>query len=101
LRSITISNELMASWASTTATSGVQAVSLKTTTGLVRDANGDSIGSGTVSLGTHVPIAIAISGDVQFEVTGEGAISFYGPAGNRFGVSCSWTSYAASLTGQV
>ena len=69
----------------------------------VRDASGATVGVGTVVLTAPDagPAPLAISGNVQYTVSGEGSLSFYGSAASGLGVSGDWASYSATVSGGV
>ncbi|HKI19098.1 MAG TPA: hypothetical protein VKA15_14520, partial [Isosphaeraceae bacterium] len=97
---LTVSNQLVASWTSS-AVSGFQVSSLSASGATVTDASGTVVGSGAVALAEAAPIGAAVSGNDQYNVNGTGSLSFYGPAGTQLGVSGSWTSYSATVSGTV
>ena len=45
-------------------------------------------------------IPARISGQVNYQVNGNGTLSFYGPAGSSLGVSGDWQNYSATVTGR-
>ena len=66
----------------------------------VTDSQGNTVGYGAVALQTSAR-PVAISGTVSYRVSGQGSLSFYGPAESSLGVSGDWTSYTATVTGTV
>jgi hypothetical protein len=98
--SITLSNNLAATWSSTT-TSSFQVQGLDAASAVVTDANNNVVGSGTVALNSAPLLPVAISGNVAYNVNGVGSLAFYGPAENNLGVSGNWQNYSASVSGNV
>ncbi|MGO9923686.1 MAG: choice-of-anchor Q domain-containing protein, partial [Isosphaeraceae bacterium] len=98
--SVAASGNIAASWASGT-TSGFLASSLGATAATVVDSQGMTVGSGMAALSTAAFTQVAISGNTQYSVNGQGSLSFYGPAESPLGVSGDWQNYTATVTGNV
>ena len=64
-------------------------------------ANGNTLGSGTVSLTAQSAIPVSISGSNRYSVNGTGSLSVYGAAESSLGVSGNWDNYTAAVTGNV
>ena len=64
-------------------------------------SGGKAIGSGATTLAVSDLASVAISGGVQYAVSGTGSLSFYGPAESSLGVSGDWQNYTATVTGNV
>jgi transglutaminase-like putative cysteine protease len=95
--SVRATNQIAAAWSST-AISSFQAGMLNASNATVKN-NGQTVGTGAVTLNASTPVASAISGNVNYSVNGTGDLSFYGPATSAIGASGNWTSYSATLTG--
>ena len=100
LASVQAQGQLTSSWSSAS-TSAFQATGLSSVSATVRDAQGNAVGSGAVSLSTPALVAVAISGQNQCNVSGQGSLSFYGPAESSLGVGGDWSSYSATVAGSV
>jgi uncharacterized membrane protein len=98
--SITVSNQVGASWTSSAASS-LLANTLRATGATVTDSKGSDVGSGEVGLDASVAVPLSISGNNQYTVSGMGTLSFYGPAESSLGVSGNWDSYSATVTGNT
>ena len=98
--SLSLTNQVDASWSSVTMSSFL-ATSLNANSAIVKDANGNSIGSGTVVFSAAAATPLFISGSDQYSVSGTGSLSFYAPAETSLGVSGDWDSYSATATGNV
>lgn len=94
------SGDLTAAWSST-ATSSFMASALTATTATVVNSQGVTVGSGLVSLSASSPVAVAISGNGQYNVNGQGSLSFFAPAETQVGVSGDWAAYSTTVTGPV
>ncbi len=97
---VVVSGPVDASWSSTSETS-YQAQTLAVSGGTILNAAGQTVGAGPVGLNVAAPIPLAVAGNTQSSITGTGSLSFYGPAESALGVSGDWTSYSATLTGNV
>ena len=86
---VTVTGQLGASWDSGGASS-FQAVALNVTAATVRDGQGNVVGSGAASLTSFRTIPVLVSGNVHYDVTGRGDLSFYGPAASSLGVGALW-----------
>jgi uncharacterized membrane protein len=62
---------------------------------------GVQIGSGRLSLSSANEVAVAISGSNSYSVEGTGTLSFYGPAEASLGVNSNWSSYTATVNGNL
>src|SRR5208337_5010855 len=93
--SIAATGNLTASWASATISSFLGS-SLSTTVATVVDSQGVTVGSGEAALSTTTSTQVAISGNTQYSVNGQGSLSFYGPAESSLGVSGNWQDYDAT-----
>ena len=95
-----MANQLDASWSSSSV-SAFLVDSLTASGATVRDASGATVGVGTVVLAAPGagPAPLEISGNVQYSVSGEGSLSFYGSAASGLGVSGDWGSYSATVSG--
>jgi uncharacterized membrane protein len=98
--SLLASGSLTASWSSAT-TSSFLASSLGATVATVVNSQGTTFGAGTAVLSTQSLAAVSISGNTNYNVNGQGSLSFYGPAESSLGVSGDWTSYTATATGNL
>lgn len=98
--SVTVSNEIAANW-TTSAKSSFSIGSLNATSAHVLDANGDTVGSGAVTLATTPANFAAVSGNASYSVIGQGSLSFFGPAESSLGVSGDWNNYTAIVSGDV
>ncbi len=98
-QSLAVAGPLSASW-TTADTSSFNAQDLNVAGATVTAAGGAIIGSGSVSL-TASATELAISGNVSYDASGQGSLSFYGPAESTLGVSGDWTSYSATATGTL
>src|SRR5262249_41909344 len=47
------------------------------------------------------PTTVSISGSARYSVSGQGSVSFYTPAESGLGVSGNWTSYSATVAGNI
>jgi uncharacterized membrane protein/transglutaminase-like putative cysteine protease len=97
---VAASGQLAAAW-STASTSAFQLTSVSTAGATVTDANGHTLGSGSVDLAGSTAVDSAVSGNNQYTITGAGSLSFYGPAESTLGVSGNWASYSATVAGNV
>ncbi len=93
-----ISNDVRASWTSNT-TSSALATSLIASATTVTKGAGDPVGTGQVSLSVKGLVPLTLSGNLTYQVNGEGSLSFYGPAGSSLGASGDWQNYTATVTG--
>jgi uncharacterized membrane protein len=91
---------LTALWQSTTVGSFL-ASSFGATVATVVDSEGTTVGSGTVALLTQAPTAVSISGNAQYNINGQGSLSFYGPANLSTGVAGNWNNYSAMVAGNI
>jgi uncharacterized membrane protein len=98
--SLAVSNQITASWSSSS-NSGFQVSTLNGSGATVTDASGNAVGSGAVALAATTPIGATVSGGDQYNVSGTGSLSFYGPNDSRLVVAGSWTSYLATVSGTV
>ena len=100
LSAVTISKSIAASW--TTSTKSDFSVStFNAATATIMDANGNTVGTGVAVLNAASATPATISGSDQYNVNGQGSLSFYGPAESNLGVGGNWTSYSATVTGNV
>ena len=90
-----------ASWSSAASGSVFQKSSLSATSATVFDSTGATVGAGSVTLSGASLVTATISGNDQYQISGAGAISFYGPAENSLGVGGTWSEYTATVTGNV
>jgi uncharacterized membrane protein len=97
---VSVSNQLAVSWTTETP-SGFMVESLHTSNASVRDANGMRLGSGAVALTALSRVPVAIAGQVMYNVSGQGNLSFYAPATTDLGVSGTWDTYTATLSGTI
>jgi uncharacterized membrane protein len=99
VREVQAYGTLSATWraASTTFTTS----SMNSSSGTVTNSSGHVLGSGSVGFVTNTPIGVEISGSNQFNVSGNGNLSFYGPAETNVGAAGDWESYSATVTGDV
>ena len=67
----------------------------------VRDSNGNVVGNGSVALNALDLIPVAVSGNDQYAISGNGSLSFYGPSEVTLGASGDWQNYTATVTGNV
>ena len=98
--SISVSNQLSPSWTSSAADAFL-VNSLGVPNALVRDGNGQLVGSGSVALSASDLLPVSVSGNVGYNVDGVGKLSFYTPAAMGLAVSGDWDRYKATLSGQV
>ncbi len=101
VENLALTGSLAASWSTSGTSSSFQARSLSAPGAAIKDAEGRPIGSGLASLSIATAIPIAISGDAQYRIDGQGRLSFYGAAENGLGVGGDWVSYSATATGLV
>ncbi|MBX9622479.1 MAG: hypothetical protein K2X82_01560, partial [Gemmataceae bacterium] len=73
-----------------------RAATLSAPAATVRDAAGNVVGSGAVALSAAAELAVAGG---TYRVTGNGSLSFYGPAGAALGAGGDWADYSAAVTG--
>ncbi|HWB12842.1 MAG TPA: DUF4214 domain-containing protein [Pirellulales bacterium] len=98
---VSASGALTASWSNSASGSVFHTSSLSATSATVFDSTGAAVGAGSVTLSGASLVTATISGNDQYQMTGAGAISFYGPAENSLGVGGTWTEYTATVTGNV
>jgi uncharacterized membrane protein len=98
---VSAAGSLNASWSTSASASNFLSSTLTAPTATVKNANGVAVGSGSVALAAGTLTPVGVSGTDQFTVNGSGSLSFYGPAESGLGVSGSWTSYTASVKGNV
>ena len=91
---------LAASW-STDATSGYSAQGIDAPDATVINPLGVVVGTGAVTLDASAATPVTVSGNVSYQVNGQGSLSFYGPAATSLGASGDWTSYTATATGNI
>jgi uncharacterized repeat protein (TIGR01451 family) len=98
--SATLSGALSASWTAQD-TSSFVATALSAPGASVKDANGNAVGSGAVTLDVPAGLPVAASGNLTYSVSGQGSLSAYAQATPLLGVSGDWTSYTATLSGNA
>jgi uncharacterized repeat protein (TIGR01451 family) len=96
--SLQVLGQIAASWTNHSSSSFV-ATNLNSSTATIHDAMGNLIGTGPISLTTTVGTAVAVGGDVQYAVSGQGNLAFYGPSSVQLGTGADWDSYSANLSG--
>ncbi len=96
----TISGPLSASW-QTSAVSDMAISSLGADGAVITNAQGATVGVGSVSLSVPAPLAASVSGSNTYIIDGNGGLSFYGDAGPGLAVSGDWTNYTATVMGDV
>lgn len=94
----TVSGALTASWTST-ATLGFDVQTISATSATVHDGSGALVGSGALALSVPSPIEAAVIGAGQYQVSGEGSLSFYGQEKTSLSVSGDWSGYSATISG--
>ncbi len=99
-KSLAASGPLNARWTTSSNTS-LFASSLTASSAKVLDASGKTIGSGSVSFQSAQAVPAIVGGSVSYQVTGNGSLSFDGPAGSGLGVSGDWQSYSAQVSGSA
>jgi transglutaminase-like putative cysteine protease/uncharacterized membrane protein len=97
---VQISGTIQAAWSSTSVVN-FAATSLNTQGATVRDAEGNVLGNGTVVLTSGTAISAAVAGTGSYNVSGQGSLSAYGPAGSSLGVGGDWSSYTATVSGSL
>jgi uncharacterized membrane protein len=98
--SLAVSGQLSASWTSSSVNS-FGATALHAASVTVQNSSGATVGSGTLDLAAAAAVPVAIDGNNAYSVTGQGSLSFYGPAETALGVSGNWDRVAATVTGNV
>ena len=63
------------------------------------DASHRIVGSGALGLSAPARVVASVAGRGDYQVTGVGGLSFYGPAEASLGVSGDWQNYTATVTG--
>jgi uncharacterized membrane protein len=96
-----VAGALTADWQQTTGSDVFPVQSLALGSATVRDAMGNTVGSGAVALTAANPVPATVSGAVAYTVKGDGSLSFYGTAPSDLGASGLWSDYAATLTGTL
>src|SRR5207244_7423033 len=91
---------LAASWTSSAANTFL-ATSLAAPAATVRDPGGNVVGTGGVNRTVGRLTPASVSGGGLYSVTGNGNLSFYGPAETSLGVSGNWDNYTANVAGNV
>jgi uncharacterized membrane protein len=94
------SNKLEASW-NTSTVGSLQARSISSVNASITDSNGLLVGSGTAALSSLATIPVTVSGNAKYDISGDGMLTFYGPAESSLGVSGHWEAYSANVTGNV
>ncbi|HEV3344414.1 MAG TPA: DUF4214 domain-containing protein [Pirellulales bacterium] len=98
---VAASGAISASWSSTARGSVFQTTSLSAASATVLDSTGAAVGVGSVAISATSLVRATISGNAQYQITGVGAMSFYGPAENSLGVGGTWGEYTATVKGDV
>jgi len=98
--SIQLSNDLNATWSSSTASS-FQAQSFEASSAVVKDSNGNILGTGVVAIAGAGSVAMEVSGNVDYGVNGQGSLSFYAQGAPNLGVSGDWQAYSATISGNI
>jgi uncharacterized membrane protein len=95
---ISVSGATAALWSS----SGTSTFSVTSLTASSATLLGTGLGTGSVSLtSTGTSISAGIFGSADYQISGAGSLSFYGPAESDLGVSADWTNYSATESGSV
>jgi len=97
---VALSGPLTANWNSS-AIAGFALDSINVATAVLTDSHGNMAGSGAVNLQSSKSVSSTISGNNRYIVSGQGSLSFYGPAESSLGVSGDWQNYTATVTGDV
>ncbi len=100
LPGVAASGTLTASW-STDGTSSYSASEIEASDATVTNSSGAVVGTGQVTFAPSALTPVAVSGNVAYQVAGQGSLSFYGAAESSLGASGDWTSYSATATGNV
>jgi uncharacterized membrane protein len=95
-----LSGALSLSWQSNS-TVTIEAATLTAPSATVENASGQVIGTGVVGLNAGTPVPGTIAGNDKYQVNGNGTLALYAPAESALGMSASWISYSASVTGSV
>ncbi len=97
---VAVDGTVSASWSSS-ADGSFSVTALTATSGTVIDSSGKTIGTGAIAFLPLDASSVSISGSNTFQVDGTGGLSFYGPSETSLGVSGDWTSYLATVGGNV
>ena len=98
---VAIAGQLGASWTTTDVISNAEVDSFGAGNAIVQDQNGNLVGSGDVTFSRASQIPIALSGNDNYDINGQGSLSFYGAAETSLGVSGDWNATPRTLTGNV
>jgi len=96
---LALSDQIAATWTSSTE-SGWHIDTLTAGAATVLDANGVTVGTGSVNL-SDAGVPTSVTGNVDYAVNGQGSLSLYAAATTGLGLSGEWDDYTADLSGNV
>jgi uncharacterized membrane protein len=98
--SLAVTGQIEGSW-TTGATNGFSVDAIDAAAATVTAAGTTTVGSGTIALATGTATPVTLSGNVTYQVSGQGSLSFYGAAETSLGVSGEWSNYSLAATGNI
>ncbi len=94
------SGNLQTSWISSTA-SGFLVRSASVSDATLRNGNGAVIGSGQAEVDQAGTLGVTVTGGDEYNLSGQGIMSLYGPSEATLGASGDLQNYTATITGNV